>query len=387
MLRMYGRLWQPATEGRVGRPWPYDRALAQVVSDARRAVGVTDGALPVLRIHDHGERERAWLPISIDPKSQRYAPPALTKDRDYMATVAGTSVHDPHLERAYSQAVARAATGDVDEERRLAAAQATAARSRLNADGWAVWCFGRVVGGVPAVLAAAGLEAEAHGLARSVAVGRDAPLITFARFLLAFGGERSDADRESRAARPLVDLFSPEHLPAVVRTCLEQGRVFVLRPRQTAEFALALATYQGAADLLASEADRIEGEDRSFTAADVGQLVRRLERDVRDRWLAATAAFEQNAGSRVYLQVAPDTDWREALADLERAEERGMVGARAQGRPRETTADLGPLLDAWPTWVACRLRGLTQDETAQRFDTSTATVKKRLLVIARAFGN
>lgn len=58
----------------------------------------------------------------------------------------------------------------------------------------------------------------------------------------------------------------------------------------------------------------------------------------------------------VYLRLTPDTDFREAAADLERAGERGLSQRKlGKGRSKETVRDLEPLLATWSFWAACHI--------------------------------
>ena len=73
----------------------------------------------------------------------------------------------------------------------------------------------------------AGVEAESNVRQQVFAGGQDAPLEAFLRFLVAFGGECPAAPRRPREARPLVEIFVPEHLawayPGFVDSGAEPG--------------------------------------------------------------------------------------------------------------------------------------------------------------------
>jgi hypothetical protein len=256
-------------------------------------------------------------------------------------------------------------------DRRRAEAESEAARlqwAKSAPEVWATWCFGRVSGGrIPQhLLRVAGVEAESKVRQQVFGGGRDAPLEAFLRFLVAFGGERPDAPRRPRAARPLVEIFAPEHLPAVIRTCVAQGRAFVLPPNRTPEMALAGEAHGNAMRLLEDLIGRVKGATRPLSPEEVAAMLAGARWDLGKRWWAAVqAAGLDRTGDApyVYLQLAPDTDFREAAADLERAGERGLSQRKpGKGRSKETVRDLEPLLAAWPFWAACHIGDTPQEQ-------------------------
>ena len=102
--------------------------------------------------------------------------------------------------------------------------------------------------------------------------------------------------------------------------------------------------------------------------------------DLGKRWWAAVqAAGLDRTGDApyVYLRLTPDTDFREAAADLERAAERGLAGSKpGSGRRKETAADAEWLLETWPLWYRTHI-----GDESQPTDGST---KDRIAALTRA---
>lgn len=290
----------------------------------------------------------------------------------------------------YAEADVASAPGDTSWrekfERRRAEVESEAARlqwAESAPEVWATWCFGRVSGGrIPQkLLQAAGVAAESKVRQQVFGGGRDAPMEAFLRFLVAFGGERPDAPRRPRQAQPPVEIFAPQYLPAVIRACVAQGRAFVLPPDRTPEMALAGEAHGNAMRLLEDLMGRVKGATRPLSPEEVVAMLAGARWDLGKRWWAAVqAAGLDRTGDApyVYLRVTPDTDFREAVADLERAAERGLAGSKpGSGRRKETAADMEWLLETWPLWSETHIGDEAQPMDAGR-------TKARIAALTRA---
>jgi|GEM_PF-3844407 len=357
MLRLYTRLWEPRNAG-PGKPraWPTDPALAQAITDWRADLGLSKVPLPAPVVTGNGAECRARVLAGLWSGEGDPAPaPTLTETPTLAAAV--DAIADE-----YAAADMASAPGDTSWraafERRRAEAESEAARLRWAESApetWAAWCFGRMREIPDALLRAAGAEADSKARQQVFLGGRDSPVEAFLRFLVAFGGERPEATRRPREARPRVDVFAAEHLPAVIRTCLGQGRAFVLPPDRTPEMALAREAHGNAMRLLEALIGKVRGAKRHLAPEEVAAMLAGARWDLGKRWWGAVqaAGLERiEDPSHVYLRLTPDTDFREAAADLERAGARRFLKPKpGSGRRKETLADVEPLLAAWPMWA------------------------------------
>ena len=209
--------------------------------------------------------------------------------------------------------------------------------------------------------------------------GHDAPVEAFLRFLVAFGGERPEATRGPREARPLVAIFAPQHLPAVIRTCVAQGRAFVLPPDRTPEMALAREAHGNATRLLEDLIGRVKGATRPLSPEEVAAMLAGMQRRLTGTWVGALEAVRLDRiedPPHVYLRLTPDTDFREAAADLEHAAERGLAGNKpGSGRRKETAADMEWLLETWPPWYKTHIGGEAQPKDGSTKDRIAALTR------------
>ena len=230
MLRLYAHLWEPRNAGPGRRRvWLTAPGLAQAVQNWRAAVGLSKVALPAPVVSGSGPDCQAHVLVGLAGDGAPSEAPRLTETPALAAAVHA-------IADEYAEADMASTPGDTSWrepfDRRRAEAESEAARLQW-AEGapevWATWCFGRVSGGrIPQdLLRVAGVEAESNVRQQVFAGGQDAPLEAFLRFLVAFGGECPAAPRRPREARPLVEIFVPEHLawayPGFVDSGAEPG--------------------------------------------------------------------------------------------------------------------------------------------------------------------
>ena len=385
MLRLYVGLWGARNAGRGRkRTWPANAALAKAITDARADLGLSKVPLPAPVVSGSGPECRArvlaglWIGEGDPPQA-----PTLTE-----TPALATAKHA--IADEYAAADMASTPGDTSWrapfERRRAEAESEAARlqwAESAKETWAAWCFGRMQKIPDALLRAAGAEADSKTRQQVFLGGSDAPVEAFQRFLVAFGGERPNATRRLREARPLVDVFAHEYLPAVIRTCLGQGRAFVLPPDRTPEMALARGAHGDAVRLLEEMKRRVHNAKRTFEPEQVETMLADAWKELNKRWLSAVQAAGLNNTEHpphVYLRLTRDTDFREAAADLARAGERKFLPPAKRGRRQETLADVKPLLDAWSFWAETHI-----GDKAQPLEPSdTGSTKDQIAVVTSA---